>query len=523
MIETPNTEVFRVRRDSVTYEAQIESDITLNDYKRSMLAEDWHLLEKYAQRLAGKTIVFINPTMQGGGVAILRPPLIHMLRQFGVDAHWYVMAAELDEGGNNPFEFTKLMHNISQRRTDERITENGKQIHENWCRVNAAVLTQQKAIRQADIIVIDDPQPAPLKKYIYEVNPTAKWVWRNHIDTNHDLMSDPTTPQGEVANYIMKECGIEDVDAVIAHPVEAFVHPGMENKTYFAPATIDLFDDLNKELTSQEVNDGLAFINYEINFKNKEFTKEEYLYTIDPSRPRIAMVARFDESKGMDIAMEIGVQAYHLMQANGKTGKKLPQIVIVGNGSVDDPSGVPIFESMLELRRTKYSAEKNDIILMRLSHNYNAMNALMYYGFNVSSSEETPGIVGLQTSLAEGCETRITDWIRHGVPVVVANRGGMPLQVKTGESGIIIDFSRSDYDIERAAAWIAELLQDTERYHALRQRTLRTSKIFNEREYVTAANATRLCRVFYNILHTIRADRVWLMSDLVAKDTIPNI
>lgn len=516
MIETQTPEVFRVSRDNATYEAYIESDITLSDYRQNMLDTDWELLEKFARRLAGRRVVFINPTMQGGGVAMLRPPLVHMMQEFGIDAHWYVMAAQLDESGQNPFEFTKLMHNISQRRTDERITDSGKQMHENWCRENAAVLTQQDAIKNADIIVIDDPQPAPLKKYIDEVNPNAKWVWRNHIDTDHDLMADPSTPQGEVSHYIMQECGIEKVDAVFAHPVEAFMHPGMEDKTYFGPATIDLFDDLNKELTSQEIHEGYAFVNFEINFKNKELLKEDALPLVDSQRPRIGLVARFDESKGMDVAMELAVQAYRRLQAAGKTGTELPQIVIVGNGSVDDPSGVPMFESMLELRRTKYATEKHDILVMRLSHNYKAINALMYYGFDAHSLDTAPPIIGMQTSLAEGCETRITDWIRHGVPVVVADRGGMPLQVKDNQSGLILDFARDDYDIEKGANWIADLMLDTQKYKQIRQTTLQTSKTFNEREYVTTANTTRLCRVFDNILNGVPADKRWLISDLVS-------
>lgn len=509
-------EAFRVSRNAKTYEVKIDSDITLDDYKAITPAADWKLLEDYAKKLKGKRIVFLNPTMEGGGVAMLRPPFVHILRMFGVDAHWFVMHGQYSKDDPNPFEFTKLMHNISQRVTDERITAKGKAIHEDWCKKNAEVLTKQKEIIEADIIVIDDPQPAPLKKYIDKVNPDVKYVWRNHIDTSYLLMSDPTTPQGEVASYILDECGIRDVDAVVAHPVEAFIHPGMSEKTYFGPATVERFDDLNKELTPEEIKDGLDFINEQIKLKNETLSEDDQLSPISPNRQRIGLVARFDESKGMDKAMAIGVKARELMRKAGVAEADLPQVVIVGNGSVDDPSGIPMFEAMMK-ERNKYPKDKADIVLMRLPHNYKAINALMY----PTPEEEgvkSPAMVGMQTSLAEGCETRISDWIGHGVPMIVANRGGMPLQVKEGESGIILDFSRDDFDLDRGAEFIADLFTNPDAYAAMRNSTLLCAKDYNEREYVTTANVTRFCRVFDRIEEGLPADRIWLISELVEQE-----
>src|SRR5664279_3755707 len=236
-----NKEIFRVTRDPVTYEVTVKSDITIEDYRNITPAEDWKLLEKWAKTMAGKTVVFINPTMEGGGVAMLRPPLLIIFKALGVDAHWYVMGGRKNPDDPNPFIFTKLMHNISQRRAapGERINEIGKAIHKQWNEENAEVLAAQPTICNADVIVIDDPQPAPLKAHLDKVNPKVKWIWRNHIDTSNKLMSDPTTQQGEIAKYLLDECVIRNVDAIVTHPVEEFIYPGMSDKTFFAPATIE--------------------------------------------------------------------------------------------------------------------------------------------------------------------------------------------------------------------------------------------------------------------------------------------
>ncbi|HUC96272.1 MAG TPA: hypothetical protein VMR16_01260 [Candidatus Saccharimonadales bacterium] len=515
-----NNEVFKLSRDSSTYEVSIESEITLDNYQQLTLPEDWKLLTSFAQQLAGKSVVFINPTMEGGGVAIIRPPLVHMLKLLGVDAHWYVMANMKNPNDPSPFIFTKQMHNILQRRTapDIRITDEGKAIYKKWSKENATVLTEQKNIKEADIIILDDPQPAGLKRYIDKVNTNVKWIWRNHIDTDGKLMSDPSTPQGEVASYLLDECGMRTVDAVITHPVTAFVYPTMFDKTYFAPATIDPFDDLNRPLNNQEVIDGIGFINNQISQKNAELlskNREADLQSlIDPNRRRIVLIARFDESKGMDKAMEIGVRVRRKMRANGLGEKDLPQVIIVGNGSVDDPSGVTLYEAVLRIRRELYPEDKPGIIVMRLKHNYTAINALMYSSLS-DDSNKTSELVAMQTSEAEGCETRISDWIEHGVPVVVSNRGGMSLQVVEGKSGFVMNFDKPDYDLERGSDFIYSLMTDYNKYKQFRHSTFDIANKYNNREFTTTANATRLVRVFNQVLSGKKADKVWVISGLV--------
>lgn len=516
IVAVRNKETFKVFRNPITYEVTTKSDVTLGDYRRITPIADWELLEKWAKPMAGKSVVFINPTMEGGGVAMLRPPLIHLLTMLGVDAHWYIMSGRKNPDGPNPFIFTKQMHNISQRLAapEERINEIGKSIHQKWNEENAEVLTAQLPIKTADVIVLDDPQPAPLKKYIEKVNPHVKWVWRSHIDTSSKLMADPSTPQGEIASYLLDECDIRGVDAVVNHPVKEFIYPGMYDKTFFAPATIDPYDDLNQPLNGRKTRTGIAFINHEISIKNKEFAAVGRLMDMQSKvskyRRRIILVARFDESKGMDKAIALGVKTRQKMRKAGVPETKLPQIVIVGNGSVDDPSGVPMYEKMLQIRREQYPNDKTDIIIMLLRHNYRAINALMY-----PTPDKDSQVVALQTSEAEGCETRISDWIRHGVPVVVSNRGGMSLQVVEGKSGLVLDFDKSDYDIERGALFISQLMMDDRKYATITKSTKELAENFNNREFTTTANATRLLRVFYGVLNRKKADKVWKISEMI--------
>jgi hypothetical protein len=522
-------EVFGLTRDPETYRVTIRSELTRADYQNITSPKDWALLEKMAEPLKGKRVVFINPTMEGGGVAMLRPTLVHMLNELGVDAHWYVMAGPQDPAQGDPFIVTKTMHNIAHRRTAPgvRLTEDGKALHHRWAvEENGPVLLRQEPIRTADIVVIDDPQPAPLIRPIKGVNPDAKFVWRNHIDTNGELMANPTTAQGEVASYILDECGVREVDAVFVHPDwrDSFAHPEMADKTYRAPATIDPFDNLNRHLPDHEVAAGIKFINDEIDTKNAEFQlngrPEDLQGFIEEGDELITLIARFDESKGMDKAMDLGVRARRdirtKMEAAGASEEDIQaklakvKVVIVGNGSVDDPSGVPMFEQILKLRREEYPADADKIIVMRLKHNYDAMNALMRRSH-----------ILMQTSDAEGCETRISDGRNHGLPAVISNRGGMSMQLLgEGKSARILDYDHPDHDLDRGAAFIADLLTDPEKYDEAVMETLRQASQHNRREFGTVANVMRFARVFGNLLASPQreADKIWLISEMVERD-----
>ncbi|HYH36113.1 MAG TPA: glycosyltransferase [Candidatus Saccharimonadales bacterium] len=509
-------EVFRLERDPKTYEVSVESDHGVDDYQAITNPEDWALLQHEAEALKGSKWVFINPTMEGGGVAMIRPPAVKLMKDLGVEAHWYVMEPIEDPADGDPFKFTKQMHNVSQRQSDERLTEEGKALHKQWADTeNGPVLEAQEPIRNADFIVIDDPQPAPVIRRLKEANPNARFIWRNHIDTDHDLMADPSTPQGEVASYLLDELGVRDVDAVLAHPVPKFIHPGMENRTYFGPATADPFDNLNRHLGPEEVEEGIDFINEEIRAKNAELVAEgrpedvQPLLDTDPERQRITLIARFDPSKGMDKAMEMGVQTRRKMRAQGVPEAELPEVVIVGNGSVDDPDGVPMLDAMLRLRRERYPDEADGIIVMRLKHNYDAMNAL------TSRSS-----IVMQTSDAEGLETRVSDAIQHGKPVVVSNRGGIKTQVIEGQSGLILDYDKPGHDLDRGSDFMSHLLTDPEAYAAMLAST-KQAAAFNRREFTTTANVTRLLRIGNRLRQYPggHADKVWKISDMVASRT----
>lgn len=512
--EGRDKEVYGLRYDRETGEVHVNSDITLETRQRVTHPADIEYIKDLAESLEDKTIVNISATMEGGGVAMILPVEVDSLRKLGVDAHWFVMEPQ---EGENPYLFTKQMHNVAQRKSDKRISEDGKALHRRYTEHNFKKFSKQDEFKNADIFVIHDPQPAAMIRQLQELNPNAKFIFRNHIDTSGELMADPATPQGEVAGYLLDECGVRDVDAVITHPVDefSFQDEDMALKTYYAPATLDMHDNLNRKLNPEEVQSGIEFINDEIRQRNEVLVatdrQEDVIAELDvnPSKKRLTLVARFDPSKGMDVAMHIGVLVREKMREQGAHEADLPEIVLVGNGSVDDPDGPAELEKALKLRREKYPTEKDGIIIARLSHNYDAINALM------SRSSAM-----MQTSYAEGMETRISDAIIHGRPVVASNRGGMKTQIVEGESGMILDYDLPDLDIPRAVDYFANLLSDEQAYQETTERTRYQADRHNVRNFTTVSNLARFMRVYAGVLNDRQADRKWEMGEITGDESV---
>ena len=505
---------YELFRDPDTYEVRVESDLEIEDYEKSTPPEDWAMILSWAKQLAetDASVVFINPTMEGGGVAMMRPPLIHLMTLLGIEAHWYVM--EIEDGlpdDKNPAVITKKIHNKLHGSSNEPLTPDDKERHIQWADgENGPILEKQEAIRNATYLVIDDPQPTPLIDRLKMANPDAKLIWRYHIHTDGKAMADPNTTQGEVGTYLLDELGVDRVDAVMTHPVEDFVNPRLDKITTFGPATIELNDAFNRKLSEQEVSSGIDFINSDIDKNNQlliEAGRENEVQATlskEPRRKRITLIARFDPQKGMDLGIKMGVQTRQKMRDAGVPEDELPEIVIVGNGSIDDPDGPTILEKLLAERMQLPEQDRNSVIIARLPHNPNAINALM----------ENSDFI-MQPSTAEGFETRVTDAIIHGIPVVVSSRGGIKTQVIEGMSGLVLDFHKPDYDLPKGAEFLSYHLMNRVAYEELVRTTKQAAEEFNKREFVTAANAARWMRLFLTLRNNESIDRKWKMSEFV--------
>lgn len=511
---SPAGDVFRKVLNHATREVVVESSIGVEDYDNlarqlgSWAVRDMTFLKEEARSLAGKQIVEINPTANGGGVQMILMTQTNLLRRLGVTDSWRLMIPPSDDlpTEENAFRVTKDWHNTFQGVANHSLDhiEAGKKIYETWIEGDNIEPFRQ-SFSEADLVTIHDPQPHALQKLI---PPGTPWVWRSHIQNRTDLISTSGSPQERVWQYIY-EGKVENADSHVYHPVPEFVPTNVsDDKINFMPATFDPFDDLNRlDLSESEKQAGRDFIDSELltgylNKPDSAASSEDWHQSpMNWDRPIISLIARFDPSKGMPEAVKAYVRAREMMVQQGLSEEQIPQLVILGNGSIDDPDGHAELSKMMAQRWGLDQSVRDDVKVIRVPHNDKAINTLMM-----------EADFGLQSSLYEGFETRASDWIWHGKPVIVSNRGGLPLQVHEGKTGHIID----PLDIEKFATRITEMTVDSSKYREMCNWAETLGKTYNYREFSTVANTIRWVRLYKRLLSGgPTSDKNWQISEIV--------
>ncbi len=419
-------------------EVRVADLVTLDDYRNITDPDEFDLLIGLASRWKHKRISFINATPRGGGVAIMRHALIRLLRLLDVDAHWYIL-----EPRQEAFDVTKIkFHNILQAVADPRsvLNEQDKKIYNEWMFENAKKL--RSVFRSSDVIVIDDPQPSGLIPYIKKHNRACKIIYRSHIHLESGLIDKAGTPQSVTWDFLWKH--ISRSDAFISHPVSAFIPKSVPvEKAIMMPPTTDALDGLNKPLTPRQIN-------YYLKVFDKKLL-ESHQDPLDLKRPFIIQIARFDPSKGIPDVIE----SYRILRDKLKNSKlPVPQLVITGNASVDDPDGIPLLNLTMDLIKSpRYQTISSDIKVIQLPHIDQLLNALLL-----------EAKIALQLSHKEGFEFKVTEALMKGTPVIAYKAGGIPLQIKHGVSGFLAEVD----DTKQVAEYMYRLLKDEKLYQKMK-------------------------------------------------------
>lgn len=333
-------------------------------------------LRQLTESLEGKTMVHVNSTRIGGGVAEILDKLVPLSRELGIDTRWEVITGSLEF-----YQCTKGMHNAMQG-NNIRISDSLLHAYEEVNAENAERL--RPLLAEADIVFIHDPQPAPLLNMVPERR--GKWVWRCHIDASH--------PERGTWKYLRRFLSAYDA-SVFSLP--AFAQP-LPNPEYIIPPSIDPLSDKNIELDEAAIADVAE------------------RFGIDRDRPLVTQVSRYDRFKD-----PIGVvQAYRMAK------KFLPtlQLVLAGGGAADDPEG----ELVLEEVRVASEGDPDIHVLLLPPDAHRTINAL----------QRLSDIV-LQKSTKEGFGLTVTEAMWKAKPVIGGDTGGIRLQVVDHHTGFLVN------------------------------------------------------------------------------------
>jgi trehalose synthase len=332
-------------------------------------------LHQLAGHLRGKSVVHVNSTRTGGGVAEILDRLIPLKCELGLDTRWEVI-----QGTEDFFQATKGFHNALQG-VKRDIPKTLLRCYEEVNAENAERL--RHTLEEADFVFIHDPQPAPLLGLC--PNRKGKWVWRCHIDAHR--------PHWAVWKYLREF--LKPYDASI-FSLASFAQP-LPHRQYLIPPSIDPLSEKNIPLEEGEIQRVLG-----------EFH-------LDPDRPILLQVSRFDQFKD-----PIGViRAYRLLKQYYPV-----QLVLAGGTATDDPEG----EAVLEEVRAEADNDPDVHILLLPPDAHRTINAL----------QRLADIV-LQKSLREGFGLTVTEALWKGKPVIGGETGGITLQVIDYHTGFLVN------------------------------------------------------------------------------------
>lgn len=421
-------------RIRVGYRHEVEVDAnsrisfcSLEDYKPFISDETWEelLCTSKLVKSKSKKIVFINSTPQGGGVAIMRHSVIRLFRLLGIEAHWFVMKP-------NPevFEITKKkFHNVLQgvAPTDTNLTSKDIELYEKWCQSNMHNYwnDEDSPVNKADVIVLDDPQPSGMIPALKISNPTATIVYRSHIELRTDLMRKKHSIQSIVWKYLWNN--IKNCDVFVSHPVESFIPDEIETsqmKIIMTPAVTDPCDGLNKIL------DHYSSEYYKMMFNR--IALDQTQRKVNFARPYFIQISRFDPSKGIPDLINAYMQFRQKLKNDGHIDTfDIPQLIITGHGSIDDPEGTVIYRQIMCILNDyleNHDDLVNDITVVRLGPSDQILNAILSDAF-----------CSFQLSHREGFEVKVSESLMKGIPVIAYKSGGIPLQVKDGKDGHLVE------------------------------------------------------------------------------------
>ncbi len=393
----------------------------LSDYAGVVGEDVIDHLRQLAAPLNGMKIVHVNSTRQGGGVAEILSWLIPLQRELGMEARW-----EIITGKNEFYQCTKHFHNALQG-APALISEGLLKAYEATNRDAAEELGP--VLRDADVVFIHDPQPAALLKHFPDRK--GKWIWRCHIDASHPYRPVWKYLRGLVAGYDASIFSLADFVQMLPHTV------------YLVPPSIDPLSEKNMDLPAEEV------------------TGVRGRFGIDPARPMMLQVSRFDRFKDPLGVIEAYRQATAFIPAL--------QLVLAGGGASDDPEG----EAVLAEVRAAAREDPDIHILLLPSDAHRTINALQRAADFV-----------LQKSLKEGFGLTVAESMWKGKPVIGGDTGGIRLQVINHHTGFLVNSP------EGAALRIRYLLHHREKLvemgikarEFVRQNFLTTRQL---REYLT--------------------------------------
>jgi trehalose synthase len=407
------------------------------------------IAEATEQLLGGRTVLNVNSTATGGGVAEMLQTLLAYGRGAGLDVRWLVI-----QGDAGFFEITKRIHNglYGSPGDGGELGERERVHYEEIARRNAGELLA--LVRPGDVVLVHDPQPAALAPAMRRAG--AKVVWRCHVGA--DAQNEWTD-----RSWSFLRPYLEDVDAFVFSR-RAFAPPWADqSRTHVIPPSIDPFSAKNEPISHRNVRLILGYVGLlggsselpAVPFTRRDGSpgrinrRVDVLQTGPPppiDAPLVVQVSRWDRMKDFP-----GVMTGFAEHMNSSLDAHLLLVGPAVTGVADDPEAAQVLEECMTLWR-------------RLPH---AVRSRVHLACTpMADPDEAAAIVNalqrhaavvVQKSIAEGFGLTVAEAMWKARPIVASAVGGIVDQIVDGEHGLLVEHP---LDLQSFGGLVDALLRD---------------------------------------------------------------
>lgn len=361
---------------------------TVAEYKE-ITPEVVREIQHYAPHLKNSSVIHINATPIGGGVAELLASQIGHERSLGIDSHWFV----IDDVPEEFFDITKKVHNMLQGKSGA-LDPSEEELYRKVNHGLARSLLEHLSNFKNPLIIIHDPQPLGI--IAHAELPRSRMALRLHIDLS--------TPNQTAIDFFRP--------LILQYPrlvltSKEYMPPFRwypEQKITLIPPAIDPLTEKNRPMTQEEADALLA------------------QFGIDPAKPLLTQVSRFDPWKD-----PLGV-----IEAFREVQKKIPDAQLALAGFVtakDDPEAMGFVEKTERARE-----DDRNIFLFSDPAQLGNISNDTFINALVRGSD-----VVFQKSLREGFGLTCTEALWKYKPVISGNTVGGRMQIAHKENGFLID------------------------------------------------------------------------------------
>jgi len=440
------------KRTAIVQEVEVEA-LDVARLEPLLGAERMGRFEELADQaqaaLDRRSVLNINSTAKGGGVAEMLQTLLAYARGAGIDARWLVI-----DGDPEFFALTKRIHNgiygspgdggalgVAERRHYERVL-----------RRNAEEL--RALVRPGDLVLIHDPQPLGLAAELRRAG--ARVVWRCHIGCDR-----PNEWSQRAWEFIRPY--VEEADLVVVSR-RSFAPPFVaQDRVHVIPPSIDPFSAKNEPMSRRSVRLALGYVGLldgdgvppAVPFSRRDGSPGRINRHVDVVQsgpcppvdaPLVVQTSRWDRMKDMAGVME--AFAHHVDPALGA------HLLLIGpsvRGVADDPEAATVYDECVQLWRGLPHAARGRVHLACVPMADPDENAAI-----INAVQRHASVV-IQKSLAEGFGLTVTEAMWKARPVVASAVGGIADQIEHERHGLLVDDPR---DLAMVGAAVERLLSD---------------------------------------------------------------